>query len=85
MDIKEEAKTLIDAGDLHKAGLLLKLERIMVSGGHAFDESDDSYGRRLLAEVVGADVAGASLPREMDKPSEAAAAAAEEAPKEEED
>lgn len=45
--------------DLDAIGEEMKLPRATIDGGHAFDETDDSYQRRLLAGVIGAEAAGA--------------------------
>lgn len=60
---RREARSLIEEGDLDGAGKLLGVDR-----AHAGQEGDESYGRRLLAALVGAEAADAADPR----PSEAA-------------
>ena len=49
----------LDAGDLDAAGKELKLER-----SHDGEEPDESFGRRLKAEVHGAVAAEATEPRQ---------------------
>ena len=45
--------------DLDAAGVELKLDRATMTRGHAFDEVDDSYRRRLVAVIAGAAAADA--------------------------
>jgi hypothetical protein len=45
--------------DLDAAGARMHLDRVSKAKGHAFDESDDSYRRRLMAVIVGAAAADA--------------------------
>lgn len=49
----------MSGSDLDAAGDEAKLDRVSKAGGHAFDETDDSYRRRLLASIVGAAAADA--------------------------
>lgn len=44
---------------LDAAGAEINLPRVTIAGGHGFDETDDSYRRRLIASVSGAEAAGA--------------------------
>jgi predicted RNase H-like nuclease (RuvC/YqgF family) len=53
------AEGMLSRGDLDKAGREVGLDRVTKKGGHAFDESDESYARRLAAELHGAEAAGA--------------------------
>lgn len=48
---------------LDASGAELGIERVTTAAGHAFNEADDSYRRRLLAELVGAEAADAVAPR----------------------
>jgi hypothetical protein len=52
--------------DLDDAGDKLGVTRVSPDSGHAFTETDDSFRRRLLAEVVGAEEADAVTPRESE-------------------
>lgn len=57
----------MSGSDLDAAGAEAKLDRVSRARGHAFDETDDSYRRRLLASVVGAAAADAmSQPADID-------------------
>lgn len=61
----EELKDLTGEA-LDQAGAGMHLDRVSIAHGHAFDESDDSYRRRLTASLVGAVEAGAvSQPAEI--------------------
>lgn len=52
---------------LDAAGASMKLDRVSIAHGHSFNESDESYRRRLLAELVGAEAADAMLqPADVD-------------------
>jgi hypothetical protein len=51
---KQIAKGYIEAGNLDAAGAAAGVARISLKTGHPFDETDDSYRRRVLAAVVGA-------------------------------
>ena len=51
---KQVAKGYIEAGNLDAAGSAAGVARISLKTGHPFDETDDSYRRRVLAAVVGA-------------------------------
>ncbi len=51
---KQVAKGYIEAGNLDAAGAAAGVARISLKTGHPFDETDDSYRRRVLAAVVGA-------------------------------
>lgn len=64
----EDALRHLEGGDLESAGETLGITRAKVADGHAFDEDDDSYGRRLRAEVHGAEKADAVRPREAQAP-----------------
>ena len=44
---------------LDAAGAEINLPRVSIANGHGFDETDDSYRRRLIASVSGAEAAGA--------------------------
>jgi len=59
MDV--EAVKNMTGADLDKIGdaLTPPLVRVSVAHGHAFDEDDDSYRRRLLAHEIGPEAAGA--------------------------
>lgn len=66
----EDALSYLEGGDLESAGEALGITRAKVADGHAFDEDDDSYGRRLRAEVHGAEKADAVRPREAQAPAD---------------
>ena len=51
---KQVAKGYIEAGNLDAAGAAAGVTRISLKTGHPFDETDDSYRRRILTAVVGA-------------------------------
>ena len=51
---KQVAKGYIEAGNLDAAGAAAGVTRISRKTGHPFDESDDSYRRRVLTAIVGA-------------------------------
>jgi len=61
-------------GDLDAAGVEMKLDRATIARGHSFDEADDSYRRRLVAQLAGAAAADALV-----QPAEVALSAEEEA------
>ena len=52
---------MMSGEDLDAAGAVMSpaIARVSRAHGHAFDEADDSYRRRLLAELVGPVAAGA--------------------------
>lgn len=62
-DVRRQAALHLDRGDLDRAGSLLKIDR-----AHGGGEDDESYGRRLIAEVHGVDAADArnARPRTTD-------------------
>jgi len=62
----DDAQKLWDQGDVDGAGQALNLPRCTVDGGHPFDESDESYKRRVHAALDGATVAGAAGPIDDD-------------------
>lgn len=71
MDV--EKLKVASGGDLDAAGVEMKLDRATVARGHAFDETDDSYRRRLVAQIAGAAAADALI-----QPAEIALSAEEE-------
>jgi hypothetical protein len=58
---REQAGALLQQGDLEAAGAALGIHRATKQSGHAFDEPDDSFQRRLAAELFGAQAAGAEM------------------------
>ena len=60
---KEGAAGFLERGDLASAGAALGLQRVTKASGHGFDETDESYEKRLLAEVIGAAAADAQAPQ----------------------
>jgi hypothetical protein len=60
---KDQAAGLLEQGALDAAGAALGIHRVSKQAGHAFDEDDGSFYRRLMAEVFGAEAAGATAPR----------------------
>lgn len=62
------AQDALEAGNLEEAGNILNLSR-----SHGGDEPDDSYGRRLKAQIHGAEVAEATDAREPAAEAEKAA------------
>jgi hypothetical protein len=56
-----DANALKDASGaaLDELGAAANIERVTTAGGHGFDETDESYRRRLHASVAGAAAAGA--------------------------
>lgn len=59
------AREHIDGGDLDKAGDVLGIERVSKERGHAFDEEDGSFLKRLMAVLDGAVAAGATKAEPM--------------------
>ena len=51
---KQVAKGYLESGNLDAAGAAAGVTRISRKTGHPFDETDDSYRRRILTAVVGA-------------------------------
>lgn len=58
---RHESRRLLEAGDFAKAGELIGLDR-----AHGGDEADESYERRVRAELHGAAAADAVKPRPED-------------------
>lgn len=58
---RREARQALEAGDVAKAGELIGLER-----AHGGEEADDSYERRVKADIHGAAAADAVKPRPED-------------------
>ena len=72
---KQVAKGYLESGNLDAAGAAAGVTRISRKTGHPFDETDDSYRRRVLTAVVGAGSVDAVEAAIVQSQSEAPAAA----------